>query len=785
MKKSRLFLFIPLLVLLIVFFTTPMKTYAKGKNYTITTKTAPCNASYKSNPAYNSNTKSYFVFRSYLEKLEKEGGGTLTIKKGTYTIAASLYVPSNTTIKLENGVKLKMASKTGTSHLTAGTSMFQLVAPSKSSKNNWGKKYKSSKNIKIIGSGTSVIDMGTTKATGIIMSHNSNVTVSGIQFKKNDSTHYMIEIVGVNKATITNCKFTGTSKKGTAITIDIPASKKTHTRPWIKMDNTVNKNITISNNEFNNLTRGIATLRFVSNKYHSNLKITGNSFKQIKDDAIRAINWSKFYITNNTFDTIGTGGTIEGATKSLKRGIFMAGVKNPQISGNTFKNLPRAIEISFYQNTDAQLKNYKPASSKITAAQFKTMQNANTAENLREYYVRHYLKYKGEDMDKYYFADTTTTYTITPSSTPYRNEYMKISTYNSNTKAYYTFRSYMDQIERNGGGTLIVKAGTYNITNDIPVPSNTTIKLENGVILKKASKTGTSKLQSTTGIFALVQPSMYELSNVAYSGYNGMHDIKILGPEDGTAIIDNNYYNAGLSIIMAHNSNVEIKNITFKNMKSGHFIELDASQNVTIANNIFMGHTDSEQNDKEAINLDTPDKNTGGFGRGWTSYDATANLNVFIRNNTFTDLESGIGTHSYSPGKYHTNIVIEGNQFTNLDHAAIRMMSWKNVTVRNNTLSSVGKSNKYALTLSGVNNPVITGNTIANTTCPVIIKPAKMTGRSNGAANNYAPVYNTISAANKTTLLTTNRLQNVSDSTAYYSNQYPVTGFESWTFTSN
>lgn len=785
MRKQRSFLLVSFVLLLTVFICMPLSVQAKGKNYTITPKTAPCKSSYTSNPAYNSKTKSYFVLRSYLEKLEKEGGGTLTIKKGTYTIAASLYVPSNTTIKFENGVKLKMGTSTGTSHLQPGTSMFQLVPPSKSSKSNWAKKYKSSKNVKFIGTGTTTIDMGKSKAAGIVMSHNSNVSISGIQFKKNDSTHYIIEMIGVNKVKIDNCKFIGKNNKGTALTIDIPASKKTHTRSYIKMDNTVNKSITISNSEFKDLYRAIATPRYVSKKYHSNITITGNTFQDIKDDAIRAINWSKFSIKNNTFDTIGTGGTIEGATKALKRGIFMAGVKNPVISGNTFTNLPRAVEISFYKNTDSALKSYKVPGSSITAAQFKTMQQSNTVTNIREYFIRHYLKYNGDGMNKYYFADTTTTYTITPNSTPYRNEYMKISTYNSNTKHYYTFRSYMDQIERNGGGTLIVKAGTYNITNDIPVPSNTTIQLENGVILKKVSKTGTSKLKSTTGIFALVQPSVYDISDLAYSGYNGMHDIKILGPSQGTAIIDNNNYSAGLSIIMAHNKNVEIRNITFKNMSAGHFIELDASQNVTIANNVFTGHTDSTQNDKEAINLDTPDKNTGGFGRGWTSYDATANENIFIRNNTFTDLESGIGTHSYTPNKWHTNVVIEGNQFAELDHSAIRMMNWKNTTVRNNSFTSVGKSNNYALTLSGVNNPVITGNTFTNVNCPVIIKPAKMTGRSSAVANNYAPVYNTISATNKTTLLTTNKLVNVTDPTAYYSNVYPVSGLESWTFTSN
>jgi hypothetical protein len=35
------------------------------------------------------------LLRSYLERLEKNGGGKLILKKGTYKITNTLYIPSN------------------------------------------------------------------------------------------------------------------------------------------------------------------------------------------------------------------------------------------------------------------------------------------------------------------------------------------------------------------------------------------------------------------------------------------------------------------------------------------------------------------------------------------------------------------------------------------------------------------------------------------------------------------------------------------------------------------
>ena len=51
---------------------------------------------------------------------------------------------------------------------------------------------------------------------------------------------------------------------------------------------------------------------------------------------------------------------------------------------------------------------------------------------------------------------------------------------------------------------------------------------------------------------------------------------------EGNAVIDMKYFNKGISIITGHNKNVTITGLTFKNIKSGHFIEMDATKNAKI-----------------------------------------------------------------------------------------------------------------------------------------------------------------------------------------------------------
>ena len=176
------------------------------------------------------------------------------------------------------------------------------------------------------------------------------------------------------------------------------------------------------------------------------------------------------------------------------------------------------------------------------------------------------------------------------------------------------------------------------------------IKLKSGVKIIKGKNSGTSKFTASKSIFQFCSNTKSSKKGV-YKGYNGENNIQLIG--EGTATINMNYDEDAVGIMMCHNRDVKISGITFQNMYSGHFIEMDASKNVTVLNCTFKNHRDSVNNNKKAINLDTPDKNTNGFHADWSSYDKTPNENVLIQKCTFKDLERSIGTHKYSQNKLH------------------------------------------------------------------------------------------------------------------------------------
>ena len=331
-------------------------------------------------------------------------------------------------------------------------------------------------------------------------------------------------------------------------------------------------------------------------------------------------------------------------------------------------------------------------------------------------------------------------YTITVSSKPC-DKSAKYTTYNKYTKAYYTILSYLKKLENEGGGTLILEKGVYKITNTLYIPSNVTIRLKDGVKLVKGTKTGTSKFGASHSIIQLCS-SVSSVKKGVYRKYKGEANIAIIG--EGKAEIDLNYDEDTIGIMMCHNSSITISNIIFSNMYSGHFIELDASKDVTITKCTFQNHKNSPKNNKEAINIDTPDKVTNGFHADWSSYDKTPNKNITISDCTFKDLERAIGTHKYSENKLHENVQILNNVISNCDQDAIRVMNWDKPVIKGNTISNVAdkKAGLRAILISGVIDPQISDNVFRKVSRPIQIIPWK----NDGDGREYDIIYNVISA---------------------------------------
>lgn len=349
------------------------------------------------------------------------------------------------------------------------------------------------------------------------------------------------------------------------------------------------------------------------------------------------------------------------------------------------------------------------------------------------------------------------TYTITPTSKPYKGNMTNFSTFNKYTKQYYLLRSYLEQFEKSGGGTLILTKGIYTIPKTLYVPSNVTIRLKSGAKIIKGNVTGTKKVGPNKTLFQLVKPSISLKSGVR-GKYDGEKNITFIG--EGTAIIDLNFESDTIAIVAGHNRNIKIQNIHFQNLKQGHFIEMDATDTALISDNEFINSKPSANQNKEAINLDTPDKLTKGWDHPWSNYDKTPNRNIKIINNLFKNLDRAIGTHKYSEGKYHENVVIQKNMIDTMRQDPIRVMNWKNAVIENNTIKNVvnGSGTFRGIFASGVINPTFRNNYFENVARPIGIMPWK----NIGPGSTYKLTYNTISDAN-IIALRTNRIKNTQE----------------------
>ena len=199
------------------------------------------------------------------------------------------------------------------------------------------------------------------------------------------------------------------------------------------------------------------------------------------------------------------------------------------------------------------------------------------------------------------------------------------------------------------------------------------------------------------------------------SKYNGESNIHF--ESDGTTVFDMKNKNKGSTMsvcaVMANNSNVSFKGITFQNIKMGHLVEMDGCKNVTFDNCAFKNMADNKYHNKEAINLDTNDKTTGGFSQKWSKPDKTSNKNITIKNSKFENLVRAVGTHRYSAGKYHTKIKFINNKVKKVK-TPLGMINWKNATVKNNEFSNA-KANKrynYNFLAAGVRNLTFTKNVL-------------------------------------------------------------------------
>ncbi|MGN1206235.1 MAG: right-handed parallel beta-helix repeat-containing protein [Eubacterium sp.] len=705
-----------------------------AKKYTISKSTKPCNSAYIRAAGYNSKSKNYFTIKSYLEKLKKQGGGTLVLKKGTYKICSTLTVPSNVTIQLKNGVVLKKTDNTGSKALKTGSVMFKLTSAK-------AKDYKGTKKVVITSNKKATIDLGKVKnAVAIDMGHNYNVTVSNIKFRNKNAGTY-INIAGSRTVKVTNCTFQG-DETYTGGSYQAAVMVNSYNK-------TPCKNVKIELNTFSDLENGIRTTKYKKEIYAESVSIRNNKFKNMTVSAVTGKMWTGAVMTGNTIYR-------SDATKGTAFAFQLYSMTEPEISANTIDKCRTPIYFGRASKID----------NSISSAKVASMEN-NTVTDAVVYYV--IQKHDTESRLLYFKDKNEKDFRITPETTPYRGHYEDTSNYTANNaqaKTYYMFRSYMEQLEYAGGGTITVAAGTYTLSHSVCIPSNVTVNFEDGVKIQKVKAINTDMATNKT-MFELVPPSKEGIKN-SIGGYNGSQNVTLQG--SGSTILDCAYTLNSMAVVMGHAQNITIRNIAFTNENGSHFIELNSSKNVTIENCSFTDFKIyNNKSHKEAINIDTTDANNNGFNYEWSNHDRTACDTVMINNCMFTNMGVAVGSHTYSVAMndvntqvYHENISIQDCKVSQTYNAGIRMLNWRNAVIKNNEFLGIqgiedNKGYNYTCILvKGAVNPTITQNKFdkggTKKNYAVIIYEKTQPAVEGAIAAGYADTYSILSAENREAL---------------------------------
>lgn len=225
---------------------------------------------------------------------------TVVIPEGTYEMNHSLYVYPNTTI-VATGAKLVKQDKYGA------------MIEAKLSNDDGG--YDGNSNITIDG-GTwdSKPTISLTEGTETFrFIHCNNITIKNATLCNVPVASHLIVFAGVQNGVVDNCKFYGygtnwrtakTPKEAVQLDTvhsitEVPTQQEDEILNW---DDLPCDNITITNSEFYNFSRGIGSHTAVAGRFHTNVVIKNNNFHDLSDSAIRLYNYKDTTVSGNTID---------------------------------------------------------------------------------------------------------------------------------------------------------------------------------------------------------------------------------------------------------------------------------------------------------------------------------------------------------------------------------------------------------------------------------------------------------------------------------------------------
>lgn len=158
--------------------------------------------------------------------------------------------------------------------------------------------------------------------------HCKNLLIQNAVFKSCVDAHLM-EVAALDGFTVKNCVFQdgyiasgkNPSLANEAIQIDITVPKHF---PSVASEIIASKNITIQNNTFENVLRGVGSHTAWIGLPYTNVTISDNTFSNVKSVAIECLNYQNCLVENNTLKNCGRGISVFSMTSTVN-GMYNSG----------------------------------------------------------------------------------------------------------------------------------------------------------------------------------------------------------------------------------------------------------------------------------------------------------------------------------------------------------------------------------------------------------------------------------------------------------------------------
>ncbi len=245
---------------------------------------------------------SYAAIQKALNKAAKNSSGTkcgiVRIPAGTYTIAQSLTIGSNTQLIADEEATIVKCFDTG---CIIGNST------------NGSGGFNGTSNILIQGGtwdGNTDNYSGMYTFSNVRLAHANNIVLKNMRVVNNKNGHHM-EIGGVQGLTIEGCYFTGYTGAllKEAIQLDVMNCDELFTG-YPPFDDTACNNVIIRNNTFADIPRGIGSHSAVAGVYYTNITIENNTFTGIGNICMVLYNYKHCTISGNTITNSAAGITF-------------------------------------------------------------------------------------------------------------------------------------------------------------------------------------------------------------------------------------------------------------------------------------------------------------------------------------------------------------------------------------------------------------------------------------------------------------------------------------------